>query len=233
VRENSPMIEMLYLQWGFYFNAAKTDFGSDDLSRVADFIDSNTLQDSTNINTRFAENTTLLLFLSRLMILSYCLKVPSCRQTFSSARWALLQVCPHMFKDVFVHLVVKLCDLMKGRALLESVLSSIVREEFESLRDMLAAHDYPNFSNDSKFMLVIDEAQILRDKNSTLFASSSIQGYPRPMLSPILHGFRTVGLRDELKIIYCGTGLSMRTLHWALSSGDGIKEYGSSTFPCK
>ncbi|KAF9536266.1 hypothetical protein EC957_011803, partial [Mortierella hygrophila] len=157
--------------------------------------------------------------------------VPDCRQAFSSARSTLLQVCPHMFKDVFMHLSNKLCDLMKGRALLESVLASIVREEFESLRDKLAAHDYPNFSSDSKLRLVIDEAQILSDKNPTLFASSSIQGDPRPMLSPCLHAFRTVGLPDELKIIYCGTGLSMRTLHWALSSGDGVKEYGSSTFP--
>ncbi|KAG0284449.1 hypothetical protein BGZ97_008194, partial [Linnemannia gamsii] len=114
------------------------------------------------------------------MILSYCLKVPDCRQTFSSARWTLLQVCPHMFKDVFMHLSNNLCDLMKGRALLESVLASIVREEFELLRDKLAAHDYPNFSSDSKLRLVIDEAQILSDKNPTSFASSSIQGDLRP-----------------------------------------------------
>ncbi|KAF8930220.1 hypothetical protein BGZ47_000688 [Haplosporangium gracile] len=180
------MIEMLYLQWGFYFNAAKSDFGSDDLSRLADFIDSNTLEDSANVNTRFAKSATLLLFLSRLMILSYCLKIPSCRQTFSSARWALLQVCPHMFKDVFMHLFIKLCDLMKGRALLESILASIVREEFESLLDKLAGHDYPNFSSDSKLRLVIDEAQILSDKNPTLFASSSIQGDPRPMIQSTL-----------------------------------------------
>jgi hypothetical protein len=78
------MIEMLYLQWGFYFNAAKSDFGSDDLSRLADFIDSHTLEDSANVNTRFAKNATLLLFLSRLMILSYCLKIPGCRQTFEA-----------------------------------------------------------------------------------------------------------------------------------------------------
>ncbi|KAF9540047.1 hypothetical protein EC957_004678 [Mortierella hygrophila] len=227
------VIEMLCAEWGFYFNAAKSDIGSDDLSRLAGFIDSNTSDDSANINTRFAKNATLLLFLSRFMILYYCLKVPGCRQTFSSARWTLLQACPYMFKDVFVHLFIKLCDLMKGRALVESMLASIVREEFESLRDKPAARDYSNFSSDSKLRLVIDEAQILSDKHPTLFASSSIQGNLRPMLSPCLRAFRTVGLRDELKIIYYGTGLSIRTLHWALSSGDVIKEYGSSTFPCK
>ncbi|KAF9899256.1 hypothetical protein EC991_009222 [Linnemannia zychae] len=48
---------------------------------------------------------------------------------------------------------------------------------------------------DSKLRLVIDETQILSDKN----------------------------LRYELKIIYWGAGLSMRTLHWAQSSGDGSR----------
>ncbi|KAF9393299.1 hypothetical protein BGX21_010806 [Mortierella sp. AD011] len=199
--------EMLHLQWGFYSNAAKSNLGSFDLSRLADFIDRNIRVDSSNINTRFAKNATLLLLLSRLMVLNYCLNVPGCRQTFSSARWALLQVCPHMFKDVFMHLSNKLCDLMKGRALLESILSSVVREEFELVRDKLAALDYPNFSSDSKLRLVIDEAHILSDKSPTSFSSSLSQGDPRPMLSPCLRAFRTVGLPDELKIIYCGTGL--------------------------
>ncbi|KAF8927104.1 hypothetical protein BGZ47_002336 [Haplosporangium gracile] len=225
------MIEMFCLQWGFYFNAAKSDFGSDDLSRLADFIDNKTSEDLISSNTTFAKNTTLLLFLSRLMILSYCLKVPGCRQTFSSASWALLQVCPNTFKDVFLHLFMKLCDLMAERTVLGSVLASIVRKEFESVREILAAHNYPNFSSESKLRLVIDEAQILSDKCPTSFASSSTHGDLRPMLSPVLHAFRLTGLRDELTIIYCGTGLSIRTLHWAVSSGDGIKEYGSNTFP--
>ncbi|KAF9547851.1 hypothetical protein BGW38_009622, partial [Lunasporangiospora selenospora] len=225
------MIEMLCLQWGFYFNAAERDLGSFDLCRLADFIDSNTDLGSATINTRFAKNATLLLFLSRLMILNYCLNIPNCRQTFSSARWALLQVCPHMFKDVFMHLSNELCDLMKGQALLESILVSIVRKEFKLLRHKLAAHDYLNFSIDTTLRLVIDEAQILSDMNPSSYVSSIAQGDPRPMLSPSLHAFRTVGLPDELKIIYTGTGLSIRTLHWAMGIGDGVKEYGSSSFP--
>ncbi|KAF9557171.1 hypothetical protein EC968_007782 [Mortierella alpina] len=75
------MIEMLYLQWGFYFNSAKSDLGSFDLSRLADFIDTN-IVDSQNINTRFAKNASLLLFLSRLMVFNFCLSVSQCRQTF-------------------------------------------------------------------------------------------------------------------------------------------------------
>ena len=39
------MIEMLCLQWGFYFNAAKSDLGSDDLSLVAELLDKKTLEE--------------------------------------------------------------------------------------------------------------------------------------------------------------------------------------------
>ncbi|KAG0335175.1 hypothetical protein BG005_004653, partial [Podila minutissima] len=136
-----------------------------------------------------------------------------------------------MFKDVFLELFRKLYDQMKERTILGSVLASIVRDEFVSAREVLAAHDYPNFSSESKLRLVVDEAQILSDKSPTSFESSSTQSNLRPMLSPVLHGFRTTGDRGELTIIYSGTGLSIRTLHWAMSSGDGIKEYGSNIFP--
>ncbi|KAF9408943.1 hypothetical protein BGZ76_005771, partial [Entomortierella beljakovae] len=80
-------------------------------------------------------------------------------------------------------------------------------------------------------LLIPDEAQILGDQGDGLFVSSSSDSQPRPALSPILHGFRDPGERSELTIIYCGTGLSIRTLHWALCSGDGVKEYGSPMFP--
>lgn len=49
-------------------------------------------------------------------------------------------------------------------------------------------------------------------------------------LSPVLYKFRKAGDRD-LTIVYCGTGLSIRTLHWALRSGEGVKEARSETFP--
>ncbi|KAG0338494.1 hypothetical protein BG005_003700, partial [Podila minutissima] len=226
------MIEMLCLQWGFYFNAAKSDLGSDDLSLVAELLDKKTLEEQgPRLNTVFARNTTLVLFLSRLLVLKYCLHVPNCRQTFSSASWAILQVCPQMFQDVFSELFRVLFGKLHERAYSELVLMTVVRDEFLSVRERLAARGYPNFSTNTKLRLVVDEAQILSDRGSTSFVSSSTQGDLRPMLSPILHGFRTTGDRGELTIIYCGTGLSIRTLHWAMSSGDGIKEYGSSTFP--
>ncbi|KAI8356979.1 hypothetical protein B0O80DRAFT_446273 [Mortierella sp. GBAus27b] len=226
------VIEMLRCQWGFYFNAAKSDLGSDDLSYLSERIDAKLLEEQgSNANTLFAKNTTLLLFLSRLLILNYCLRVPGCRQTFSSASWTTLQVCPTMFNDVFSELFRGLYAKLKTHAITESELLPIVREAFDSAQESLTAYKYPNFSSESKLRLVVDEAQILSDKGSTSFRSSSAHADLRPMLSPVLNGFRAIGGRGELTIIYCGTGLSIRTLHWAMSSGDGIKEYGSNTFP--
>ncbi|KAF9348111.1 hypothetical protein BGX34_002668, partial [Mortierella sp. NVP85] len=226
------VIEMLCLQWGFYFNAAKGDLGSDDLSYLSERIDAKLLEEKgPNVNTLFAKDTTLLLFLSRLLILNYCLRVPGCRQTFSSASWTILQVCPTMFNDVFSELFRALYAKLKRHAITESELLPIVREAFDSVQESLIACNYPNFSNESKLRLVVDEAQILSDKGGTSFRSSSAHADLRPMLSPVLNGFRAIGGRGELTIIYCGTGLSIRTLHWAMSSGDGVKEYGSNTFP--
>ncbi|KAF9145341.1 hypothetical protein BGX30_009351 [Mortierella sp. GBA39] len=108
----------------------------------------------------------------------------------------------------------KFCDITTGRAVPVSDLTFIVRKEFES----------------STFRVVFEESQILRDKRPSSFALSSTQGNLRPMFSLVLHAFRLVGFRDEETAIYSGTGLSIRTLHWAMSSGDGIKEYGSYAF---
>jgi len=203
------MIEILSLQWGFCLNAAKLNFGSDDLYRLADFTESKTSEDATGANSLFAkEHDPAALPLSshdsRLLFES----PRHCCKTFAHARRALRQVYPNMFKDVFLKLFRKLYDQMGGSTPLGSVLASIVRQEFVLVREMLATHDHPNFSSKSKFQLVIGEAQILNGKCPTSFASSSTQGDLRPLLSPILNGFRTTADQGELMIIYCSTGLT-------------------------
>ncbi|KAG9067273.1 hypothetical protein KI688_012055 [Linnemannia hyalina] len=120
---------------------------------------------------------------------------------------------------------------LNERSLFELVLTTIIQDKLLLVRDLLTGHQYPSFPAGSKLRLVVDEAQILSDKGSTKFRSSCLETDPRPMLCPVLNGFRNAGSSKELTIVYCGTGLSMKTLHWALSSGDGVKEYGSSTFP--
>ncbi|KFH61777.1 hypothetical protein MVEG_12392, partial [Podila verticillata NRRL 6337] len=175
------MIEILCLQWGFYFNAAKKDLGSSDLSQLAEFFDTKTMEElGPRQNTAFARNMTLVLFLSRILVLKYCLQVPDCRRTFSSASWAILQVCPHMFQDVFMELFRKVYDQLKERTISVSVMESVGRDELLSVRENLVAHGYPNFSGGTKLRLVVDEAQILSDKGSELFRSSFTETDLRP-----------------------------------------------------
>ncbi|KAF9374896.1 hypothetical protein BGX21_003999, partial [Mortierella sp. AD011] len=164
------------------------------------------------------------------MILNYCLSVPGCQKTFSSVRWTILQVCPNLFEDVFQELFTTLYDNFFNRAIPESELTAVVREELLSVRSRLVALNFPNFSSASKLRLVLDEAQILSD-GEDLFESSHSKSVLRPLLSPVLHGFRTPGKRNQLTVIYCGTGLSIRTLHWAQASGDGVKEPGTMDIP--
>ncbi|KAI9241257.1 MAG: hypothetical protein BYD32DRAFT_458061 [Podila humilis] len=44
-RRESSVIELLCLQWGFYFNAAKKDLGSNDLSQLAESLDTKTMEE--------------------------------------------------------------------------------------------------------------------------------------------------------------------------------------------
>ncbi|KAF9916717.1 hypothetical protein FBU30_001180, partial [Linnemannia zychae] len=138
-----------------------------------------------------------------------------------------------MLQDVFSQLFSILYDRLEGLKIFESSLRPIIRDEFLSIREKLIARAYPNFSGESRLRLVMDEAQILSDKCSTKFYSSYLETDPQPMLSPVLYSFRNAGSPKEFTIVYCGTELSVKTLHWTLSSGDGVKEYGSRNFPCK
>ncbi|ORZ21793.1 hypothetical protein BCR41DRAFT_20981 [Lobosporangium transversale] len=185
---------MLCLQWGFYFNASDKDLGSDDLSYLATSILVKTRDGlGRKHNTDFARNMTLLLFLSRLMILNYCLSIPGCERTFSSSRWAILQVCPTMFEDVFMSLFKILFGRLQERTISELSLTAVVSEELLSVWSHLASLSYPNFTKKSKLRLVVDEAQILDDQGYSLFESSYLESELRPLLSPVLHGFRRPG----------------------------------------
>ncbi|KAF9416857.1 hypothetical protein BGZ76_004592, partial [Entomortierella beljakovae] len=228
------VIEVLCLQWGFYLNASDKDLGSDDLSHMTNSIMEKTKQElGRGTNTTFARSMTKIIFLSRIMILQFCLSIPGCQETFNSQSWAILQICPHIFNDVFIEVFKILASKLQDYTSAEYDLTLIVQKRLHSLREQLVALNYPNFSHRTPLRLVIDEAQIIGDQGNNQFESLYSEKELRPMLSPVLHGFRRVGSREELSIIYCGTGLSIRTLHWAMCSGDGVKEYGSSMLPIK
>lgn len=98
------LIELLSRRWGFYFNASADDLGSGDITTLISHIGS-CLQQDREANSRQGRTATYLLLLSRLKILQYYLTIPGSSQTFTSARWTILQTCPHVFNsDVFDHL---------------------------------------------------------------------------------------------------------------------------------
>ncbi|KAF8931608.1 hypothetical protein BGZ47_011753 [Haplosporangium gracile] len=224
------VIELLSQHWGFYFNAADDDWGSGDMmtlyntvrSHLKDVQASSTEMDL-EANNAFARKTTLLLFLSRLLIFKYCVNIPGGIESFTSARWALLQVCLHvLFKDLFNALFVKLLNLQHHG---ELPLSLLIRNVYEDAKDRLVERGcLPKISDDTRLLVINDEAQFLGDQfNGSFQSMSSSDDSSRPLLSPILHAFRDIG-QHQLTLITCGTGLSINTLFWVQSSGSGLKD---------
>jgi len=181
------------------------------------------------MNNAYARKATLLLFISRLLILQHCLSVTGASETFSCARWTLLQTCPHVLfdKDIFDILFRQIRRLRHHS---EIGLSEFVTDLFESTRESIIKHGcLPRIEADTRLLVVLDEAQILGDAFNASFQSmSSSDESPRPLLSPILNAFRDIG-GHQLTLVACGTGLSINTLFWVQSSGSGLKD-SSSTF---
>ncbi|KAG0315368.1 hypothetical protein BG000_005218, partial [Podila horticola] len=223
------VIELLSQHWGFYFNASSDDWGSSDMitlhSTVQDHL-KDTGESFTvdrQANNAYARKTTLLLFLSRILIFKYCLNVPGSGETFTSARWTLLQVCPHvLFKDIFNTLFLQILKLLHQPI---SHILGLVRDVYEDAKDCIIKRGcLPKIKDDTRLLVIHDEAQFLGDEFNGFFQSmSSSDESPRPLLSPILHAFRNIG-EHQLTLVTCGTGLSINTLFWVQSSGSGLKD---------
>ncbi|KAK3815350.1 MAG: hypothetical protein J3Q66DRAFT_389203 [Benniella sp.] len=230
------MIELLSRRWGFYFNAAADDLGSRDITTLISDIGRG-LQSDREANNRQARTATYLLLLSRLKILQHCLTISGSHQTFTSARWTILQTCPYVLFDgidIFAQLFELFLPILDQyqTPLTESGLVKAVQSEFQATRHLLEEHGrqggLPSFSNRDRLLVVHDEAQLLGDRYEGRF-SSMARGEPdRPLLSPILWGFRTIS-ETNLTLITSGTGLSIYTLDWARSSGSINKSNRSLT----
>ncbi|KAF9540242.1 hypothetical protein BGW38_009879, partial [Lunasporangiospora selenospora] len=162
------VIELLSQHWGFYFNASSDDWGSADMmtlrSAVQQFLNDKRESSSVDLeaNNGYARKTTLLLFLSRL-IFKHCLNVAGSSETFTSARWTLLQVCPHvLFRDIFNALFLKLLNLQRYG---ELPLSLLIRNVYEDVKDRLIERGcLPKISDDTRLLVISDEAQVLGDE---------------------------------------------------------------------
>ncbi|KAG0041541.1 hypothetical protein BGZ89_007372, partial [Linnemannia elongata] len=232
------MIELLSRRWGFYFNAAGDDLGSADVTTLIDYI-GRCLEKDREATTQHARTITYLLLLSRLKIFQYCLTIPGSYQTFTSARWTIPQTCAYVFKrDVFNQLFWSLQRLLPVNltTLTETDLEKTTQEEFQVTRDLLVEHGIqgglPSFTARDKLLVVYDEAQILETIASGRFKSTwmdpETEEPGRPLLSPILWGFRNFS-RHGLMLITCGADLSIYTPDWAPSYGSFTKPNGSLT----
>ncbi|KAG0276640.1 hypothetical protein BGZ97_010055, partial [Linnemannia gamsii] len=124
--------------------------------------------------------------------------------------------------DTCEPLFLKLLNLRHHR---ELDLSDFVRNVYEDAKDHLVKHGcLPKIKNETRLLVINDEAQFLGDQFKNSFKSASDwEDCSRPLLSPILHAFRHVG-EHQLTLITCGTGLSINTLFWVQSSGSGLKD---------
>ncbi|KAF9113508.1 hypothetical protein BGX30_006927, partial [Mortierella sp. GBA39] len=223
------VIELSSQHWGFYFNASSDDWGSSDMITLHSTVQDH-LKDTgesfivdRQANNAYARKTTLLLFLSRILIFKYCLNIPGSGETFTSARWTLLQVCPHvLFKDIFNTLFLQILKLLHQPI---SHILGLVRDVYEDAKYCIIKRGcLPKIKDDTRLLVIHDEAQFLGDEFNGFFQSmSSSDESPRPLLSPILHAFRNIG-EHQLTLVTCGTGLSINTLFWVQSSGSGLKD---------
>ncbi|KAG9065969.1 hypothetical protein KI688_002266 [Linnemannia hyalina] len=105
--------------------------------------------------------------------LTYCLSVPGSSETFTSARWALLHVCPYvLFKDIFKALLLKLLQLRHHPEL--DLSDFFVRNVHEDAKDHLVKHGYlPKIKDNTRLIVINDEAQFLGDHSGSGLKDSS------------------------------------------------------------
>ena len=87
------------------------------------------------LNNAFAHYSIALSLSAHYITFKYCLRVLGCAEMFTSARWTLLQVCPHvLFDSLFNVLFRKLRRLVDHR---ERYLSDYVSDVFEDVKRRL------------------------------------------------------------------------------------------------
>ncbi|KAG0247537.1 hypothetical protein BG011_001338 [Mortierella polycephala] len=100
----------------------------------------------------------------------------------------------------------------------------IVRKEFHATRTCLIEHGGAlKFFDDTKLLAIYDEAQILGEESSGRFESMNGAKVDRPLLSPILYGFRNIEGANKLTLLTSGTGLNIFTRNWAQRPGSILK----------
>lgn len=219
-------VDILSRSWGLYFNAGAADYGSSDVYTFTQAVlarpDIYLSQDNTQ-NTDRIRHLTFGLLYTRLLILEYCLNIAGSRDTFSCQRWMLLQVATPVFEDVFQALFGPISQYFHNHVV-PSTIMDIVQERFKNVQKLLNGRT-PSFAVHSKFLVILDESQILSRFFPTHFLDSDRETV-RPILAPILFAFRHLAdasAENSMCVMPCGTGLSSYELTWCGGSASGIK----------
>ncbi|KAF9426176.1 hypothetical protein BGZ76_002874, partial [Entomortierella beljakovae] len=220
------VVEMLANTWGFYMNGSQEDRGSKDITTLFEssrklplwYMSSDKVQNGLNI-----QAATCCLLISRLLVLQYCLSL-GCQDTFTCERWMLLQVCPgafgtsmpDVFDTVFGATLRAYHALVPALSLLS--LEGILQDLFHLVKVKLSEYTSDSIAN--KFLVVLDEAQTLSDHMKDCFVSHADSRDMRSILSPIIHGLRSISDNSQnYCIVTCGTGIGADELEILLSSG--------------
>ncbi|KAF9083847.1 hypothetical protein BGX29_002878, partial [Mortierella sp. GBA35] len=219
-------VDLLSRSWGFYFNAGAADYGSSDMHTLVQALSQHRdiyLSDNRLDNTDRIRYLTYGLLYARLLILEHCLNIAGSKDTFSCQRWMLLQVATPAFEDVFQALFQPISDYLHSHVV-PSIIANIVQQRFKEVHKLLRGRT-PSSPAHSKFLMVLDESQVLGRLFPTAFLDGDLTTV-RPVLAPILFAFRRLAdaiSQNNICVMPCGTGLSSYELTWSGGSASGAK----------
>ncbi|KAG0366097.1 hypothetical protein BGZ54_005814 [Gamsiella multidivaricata] len=220
-------MELLSNTWGLYFNGGAKDWGSSGMNTLINALsDYKTiyLTQSRDGNTDRLRHLTYGLLYARLLILDYCLVQPESKINFLCQRWMLLQVATPAFMDVFQSLF-KDINVYLHRHPISGFILNAVQELFDKVQKQLLDRTTSFDAAPFKFLVVLDEAQVLDRLFNGLYLDSN-GTTPRPVLTPVLRAFRHItNTIDEHKVCVmpCGASLSNLDVDWSGGAGSGDK----------
>ncbi|KAF9083355.1 hypothetical protein BGX29_003215, partial [Mortierella sp. GBA35] len=172
-------IEMLCKNWGFYFNASITDWGSNDLSDLLVSVQQMQRYQHRDLNSNTQVHLlALALVLGRVITLQHCLDITEHEgTTFACKDWMLLQVACHTlgFDDLLTELFTLLANVIRLHNVNIHVMRDFVQTRVSELRQRLLRLA-PNQDMGERILLVIDEAQNLGKDGCGAFLSQQRPG---------------------------------------------------------
>ncbi|KAG0250392.1 hypothetical protein DFQ27_009421 [Actinomortierella ambigua] len=208
------VLEMLCKNWGFYFNASETDWGSSDVVMFVQYICREERYQSRDMaSNNHVHVLALALALARIIILNHCLDIAEREGTaFTCKQWMLFQAGFRTMgaEDLFAELFKEIADRVHSHSISTETMGFLVRRQFSSLRQRLAATtlNAPTQRVRCKILLVIDDAQNLRKMEFGAFPSRPVRSddFMRPILYPLVQGLCKIAHgTNSFCVVPCGT----------------------------